>query len=129
MRAKSVNFERGKDPMDSMDIGMVERRMMDGFFEEMIEKHGGEKSIVVKKIELFHYIEGYWTSPEDWSFCLMYDITAPEGDFQWFVGYGKKEPNIHGKDTFEEATEWIRLQYKSKIQTRDFENWARGTTG
>ncbi len=38
MRAKSVNFERGKDPKDAMGIGDQEKRDIQKSTKEMIKK-------------------------------------------------------------------------------------------
>lgn len=125
MRAK---FVRGQDPKDSMDIGLVERRNMERFLDEMVETHGGEQSIIEKRDPkgILHYLEGCWTTDERWKFWLFYDFQGESEENKWFVGTGKiQSSNLFGKYDIEEASEWIRLQYKSKRQTEDFNRFAQ----
>lgn len=117
MRAK---FIRGQDPKDSMSIGLIGYRKIDEFLDEMVKTHGGTKSIIEKEENIhLHYFEGCWSTKNGWKYYIFYDMM--EEKIKWYVSsVDIKEDRVYGKDTFEEATEWIRLQYYTKIDTEKF---------
>ena len=125
---ESVNFERGQDPKDAMGVGMTGYRKMKEFLEYKVESIGGEQSIIEKQPDhLLHYYEGCWTTPEGWTFYILHDIKVID-DIKWYVStFDPDTDQVFGKDTFDEATEWIGLQYQSKKDQEGFNRFMQIT--
>jgi hypothetical protein len=123
MRAK---FIRGQDPKDSIGIGDIGWRGMESVLKEFKEKYGGEWSIQDKEENKYlHYLEGNWITPQGWEFWLFYDRMEEE-TIRWYVMLGNRddERKTFGKESLEEAKEWIELQHKSK---EEYEDWWKGS--
>ena len=122
MRAK---FVRGQDPRDAMGIGDVGWRGIESTLADLKQNHGGEWSIQDKEPDnLIHYLEGEWITKEGWKFYLLYDLTEDAFSL-WYVMTGDRDEDslTIGKDTLEEAKEWIELQYKSKKDGEEFDRF------
>jgi hypothetical protein len=107
MRAKyvyeSVNFERGKNPLDAMDIGRIDLRRFERAkasvvhaMKKLVDEFGGDYRI--KKLPDkdsisggIQRIRGYWANPEDpIELSVMAHIYKDENIIEYFIDDKKR---------------------------------------
>jgi hypothetical protein len=105
MRAKTVNenieFERGRDPKESMGIGEEEIRLVNKL-DRLARKYGFEKSPVTKEdLEEGIRIVQKWLNPEDETQIILY-IDEEWTDGGYMINY--EDLNGSGNDS---ADQWL----------------------
>lgn len=124
MRAKTVNFERGGDPLDSLDIGHVRERKIQKIKNEI----SAGIMTMTAKLHLTPELEdrsgkdriSIWFEDSGDNYYISFDLDQEEGEEVYTVGWHKIQQGETGNgdeiyfDNIGECiirlTEWLRFE-------------------